>query len=64
MAYRISSGQKTVLANLNLHALYCLEQSDAMRRLLERSSTFVHIDGMPVMWLLKLRGKGSTEITV
>ena len=57
MAYRISSGQKTVLANLNLHALYCLEQSGAMRRLLERSSTFVHIDGMPVMWLLKLRGK-------
>lgn len=53
---RISSGRNTVLANLNLHALYCLEKSDAMRRLLMGSSTFVHIDGMPIVWLLKLRG--------
>jgi N-acetylglucosaminyldiphosphoundecaprenol N-acetyl-beta-D-mannosaminyltransferase len=54
---RISSGRKTVLANLNLHALYCLEQSGVMRRLFKRSSTFVHIDGMPIVWGLKLRGK-------
>lgn len=54
--HRISSGRKTVLANINLHALYCLEKSGAMRRLLRHSSTFVHIDGMPIVWLLKLRG--------
>ena len=54
---RISSGRKTVLANLNLHALYCLEQSGTMRRLLRHPSTFVHIDGMPIVWALKLKGR-------
>lgn len=54
---RISSRRKTVLANLNLHALYCLQQSGAMRRLLKQPSTYVHIDGMPIVWLLRLRGE-------
>jgi len=54
---RIRSGRKTVLANINLHALFCLEKSDAMRRLLRRPSTAVHIDGMPIVWALKLQGK-------
>jgi N-acetylglucosaminyldiphosphoundecaprenol N-acetyl-beta-D-mannosaminyltransferase len=61
MDCRISSGRKTVLANLNLHALYCLQKSGAMRSLLARSSTFVHIDGMPIVWLLKMRGKGGSR---
>ena len=51
----ITGGRQAVIANLNLHGLYWAIRSDAMERLLGRPRTFVHIDGMPIAWLVKLK---------
>ncbi len=56
----IESGQRTVIANLNLHALYCLLKYPDMQRLLQRHSTKVHVDGMPIVWLLRAQGEDAT----
>lgn len=60
LRYRLSTRSKTIIANLNLHALHCLENSAGMASLINAKSTFVHIDGMPIVWLLKARGIGAS----
>jgi N-acetylglucosaminyldiphosphoundecaprenol N-acetyl-beta-D-mannosaminyltransferase len=45
-----------VLANLNLHGLYCALTSAAMGKLLASRDTIVHIDGTPIVWAAKLAG--------
>lgn len=45
-----------VLANLNLHGLYCALTSSAMGTLLVNKNTIVHIDGTPIVWAAKLAG--------
>jgi len=60
LADRVDSDAKTIVANVNLHALYCLERSPAMASLFSRRNTVVHIDGMPIVWLLKLKGVAAT----
>jgi N-acetylglucosaminyldiphosphoundecaprenol N-acetyl-beta-D-mannosaminyltransferase len=52
----VRSDQKRVLANLNLHGLYCSFKSDVMMDLLTDNKTIVHIDGMPIRWLCNFRG--------
>ncbi|MGF9567105.1 WecB/TagA/CpsF family glycosyltransferase [Neorhizobium sp. JUb45] len=59
LKYRLSTRSKTIIANLNLHALHCLENSAGMASLINAKNTFVHIDGMPIVWLLKARGIGA-----
>jgi N-acetylglucosaminyldiphosphoundecaprenol N-acetyl-beta-D-mannosaminyltransferase len=56
----LACSSKIVIANLNLHALHCAEGSFGMASLLNRPSTFVHIDGMPIVWLLKAHGVKAT----
>lgn len=53
---KIKHNDKTVIAHINLHAVACLLKSEAMTALFSRSDTYVHIDGMPIVWLLRLKG--------
>jgi N-acetylglucosaminyldiphosphoundecaprenol N-acetyl-beta-D-mannosaminyltransferase len=53
---RVATGRKAVVANLNLHALHCLNRSPEMAALFASDDTFVHIDGMPIVWLSKIKG--------
>lgn len=50
--------QSIVVASANLHGLYMFERNAAYRALHARQSTVVIVDGMPVIWLLKLMGYG------
>ncbi len=52
---KICRTEKTVIAHMNLHAIACLLESDAMTALFSRPETYVHIDGMPIVWLLRLK---------
>jgi N-acetylglucosaminyldiphosphoundecaprenol N-acetyl-beta-D-mannosaminyltransferase len=58
---RIDGQQKSIVANLNLHAVYCLLKNPTMLQLFERSETIVHIDGMPIVALLRLKGANVTR---
>lgn len=49
-------GEQAVLAGANLHGMYNFETVDDYRALLSRPATTVMVDGMPVIWLLKLLG--------
>lgn len=53
---RIERADKIVIAHINLHAIACLLKSEDMAALFSRSETYVHIDGMPIVWLLRLKG--------
>jgi N-acetylglucosaminyldiphosphoundecaprenol N-acetyl-beta-D-mannosaminyltransferase len=53
---RVATQRKTVVANLNLHALHCLSSNAEMESLLQDERTFVHIDGMPIVWMSKAKG--------
>lgn len=52
----VAANQMRVLANLNLHGLYCSFKSTAMKQLLLDRHTIVHIDGTPIRWLCNLFG--------
>ncbi len=54
----VKSNARFVMAHLNLHGLYCAYRFPAMRSLLTSPNTIVHIDGMPLVWLLKPFIKG------
>jgi N-acetylglucosaminyldiphosphoundecaprenol N-acetyl-beta-D-mannosaminyltransferase len=41
---------------MNMHALYCVLKNTKMSELFFRPETRVHIDGMPIVWMLKLKG--------
>lgn len=52
----VKTEQKRVLANLNLHGLYCSFKSNTMQHLLLAKETLVHIDGTPILWLCNFLG--------
>jgi len=52
----VSTRNQVVLANMNVHGLYCALQSSTMLRLLQDEKTIVHIDGTPILWLAKMLG--------
>ena len=52
----VKQQRRVILANVNLHALYCADQSAGMRTLLAGSETIVQIDGMPIVWLGRTKG--------
>ena len=49
-------GERVILAGANLHGMYSFETVDEYRALLQRPETTVIVDGMPVVWLLRLLG--------
>ncbi len=51
----IESGQRTVIANHNLHSIYLYHHDAKMRRFYARAQ-YVFIDGMPLIWLGRLLG--------
>ncbi len=56
LASRIDSGQQCVLASQNMHGLHVRLWDAASRQLHGLSRTYVHIDGMPLVALCRLRG--------
>jgi N-acetylglucosaminyldiphosphoundecaprenol N-acetyl-beta-D-mannosaminyltransferase len=53
---KISKNDKVMISHLNLHGIYCLLKSADMSALFTRPQTFIHIDGMPIVVLLRLKG--------
>ena len=51
-----SGNERVILAGANLHGMYSFETVDEYRALLQRPETTVIVDGMPVIWLLRLLG--------
>ena len=58
----VDSRRQVVLASLNMHGLYVHSKSAAFRELHNSADTMVHIDGMPIVWLIKLLGLTSTNV--
>ena len=56
-----SRSGRLVIASANLHGLFMFERHAEYRALHERSGTEVMIDGMPIIWLLKLLGRPVTR---
>jgi N-acetylglucosaminyldiphosphoundecaprenol N-acetyl-beta-D-mannosaminyltransferase len=54
IADQIAAGLRCVIANQNLHGAYLYFRDAAFRDLHARA--FVHIDGMPIVWLARLAG--------
>lgn len=52
----VSRVEPFVLANLNLHGLYCALTSSIMGNLLRDENTVVHIDGTPILWASYVAG--------
>jgi N-acetylglucosaminyldiphosphoundecaprenol N-acetyl-beta-D-mannosaminyltransferase len=52
----VDCGQQCIVASQNMHGLRVRLQDAAMRRLHELPQTYVHIDGMPLVLLSRLRG--------
>jgi N-acetylglucosaminyldiphosphoundecaprenol N-acetyl-beta-D-mannosaminyltransferase len=57
----IAAREQCVIANLNVHGLHTLQHEPAMRQLHRRATTYVGIDGMPLVWLCKLAGVAATQ---
>lgn len=51
----VEKGEKTVIANHNLHSVYLFHRDAGMRAFYE-SASYVHIDGMPLVFWGKLLG--------
>jgi N-acetylglucosaminyldiphosphoundecaprenol N-acetyl-beta-D-mannosaminyltransferase len=49
-------GHKITIASANLHGLYMFERHREYRELHARQTTLVHVDGMPIVWLLRAFG--------
>ena len=52
----VESGTAITLCHINLHGLYCAQHSAAMAGLLQDPQSLVHVDGMPIVWLGRLKG--------
>ena len=52
----VLKGLKTVVASQNLHAMYVYHHNEKFRLLHNLSTTYIHIDGMPLVFLSKLFG--------
>jgi N-acetylglucosaminyldiphosphoundecaprenol N-acetyl-beta-D-mannosaminyltransferase len=55
IAEAVESGQRTVIANHNLHSIYLYHRDAKMRGFYARAR-YVFIDGMPLIWLGRLLG--------
>lgn len=51
-----ASGERTIVGGANLHGLYVNHHSSDYDALLQKPETIVIIDGMPVVWMLRLLG--------
>jgi N-acetylglucosaminyldiphosphoundecaprenol N-acetyl-beta-D-mannosaminyltransferase len=51
----VKSNKKTIIGYHNLHSLYLFQNSEMMR-LFYSKCHFIHIDGMPLIWMGKLLG--------
>ena len=54
IADSIENGEQRIIASQNLHGVYMYFKDEKFRSLHDRA--FVHIDGMPIIWLGKLAG--------
>jgi N-acetylglucosaminyldiphosphoundecaprenol N-acetyl-beta-D-mannosaminyltransferase len=54
LAHEIAAGRRSVIAHQNLHGAYLYFHDTAFRALHARA--YVHIDGMPIVWLARLAG--------
>ena len=52
----IRENTKVVLANHNLHSVYLYHNDLKMKEFYDQIAHFIHIDGMPLIWLGKLLG--------
>lgn len=52
----VESARQCVIASQNVHGLYVWRSEPALERLHSLARTYVHIDGMPLVWLCRLRG--------
>jgi N-acetylglucosaminyldiphosphoundecaprenol N-acetyl-beta-D-mannosaminyltransferase len=52
----LAEERQCVVASQNLHGMYVALHDPVVRRLHERDATYVHIDGMPIVWLCRLAG--------
>lgn len=48
----IARGERRVVGNVNLHAVYLRHRDDAVQAFLRRAD-WMHVDGMPVVWLAR-----------
>ena len=55
-ARHIEAGRGCVIAYQNLHGLYVSRSDAQFRELHVRPDTYVHVDGMPIVWLGRLAG--------
>ncbi|AFY32528.1 WecB/TagA/CpsF family glycosyltransferase [Calothrix sp. PCC 7507] len=55
IAESITQNERWIIANHNLHSLY-LYHHDAKMRAFYAKANYVHIDGMPLVWIGKLLG--------
>ncbi len=53
---RVDGGEQCVIASQNLHGMHVRLWDAALNRLHHLPQTFVHIDGMPLVLLCKMRG--------
>jgi N-acetylglucosaminyldiphosphoundecaprenol N-acetyl-beta-D-mannosaminyltransferase len=51
----VRRNQKIIFAHYNLHGIYLYHHKEKMRNLYQRAN-YVHIDGMPIIWIGKLFG--------
>lgn len=56
VANHIRESRQCVIASQNVHGLYVGRDEPAFQRLHSFADTYVHIDGMPLVWLCRLRG--------
>lgn len=57
----VARRRRLVVANLNLHGLYCGLTCPEMEALLRQRDSIVHIDGVPIVWLGKIWGNSVTR---
>lgn len=51
----VKHGEKSIIANHNLHSLYLFHHDPSMQRFYD-AATYTHIDGMPIVFLGKILG--------
>lgn len=52
----VERAERCVIASQNVHGLYVGRHEPEFDRLHSLAETYVHIDGMPIVWLCRLRG--------
>ena len=55
---KLQAGQKTVIANHNLHSLYLIQKDDEIREFFNRAD-LVEVDSMPVIFWARINGRPS-----